>query len=191
MADVNGQRWILDHDEALKAARRLRKPILLQFHRENCSGCRKLDAVTYLDEQVSAEMYGWFVPLVQDIIENRQVRSQYSAYWTPSFFVLNERGHILTSFNGYLGPEDFRVFLRLAFAAYLIPKGKYRETVALMEEGVEKFPDNPRASTMLFTKGMAGYLTGRDKVSFYEVMSEIRSKYPHSLEARTWPYMEE
>jgi thioredoxin-related protein len=191
MNDVERQSWIFDHGAALEAARKWRKPILLQFHRENCSGCRKIYAVTYPDEQVSIELYGWFVPLRQDILENRQVRSMYSAYWTPSFFILNERGQMLTSFNGYLGPEDFRVFLRLGYAAYLIPKGKYRETIALMEEGVEKFPNNPRAPTMMFTKGMAEYLTGRDKVSFYDVMSEIREKYPDSLEARTWPYMEE
>jgi TolA-binding protein len=96
-----------------------------------------------------------------------------------------------SSFNGFLEPEDFRVYLRLGVAAYLIPRGKYRETIALMEDGVAKFPDNPRAATMLFTRGMAEYLNGWDKVAFYETMSEIRARYPDSLEARTWPYMEE
>jgi thioredoxin-related protein len=190
MEQVDWQKWIFDFGIGLEEARKRRKPLLLQFHREDCSGCRKLYAVTYPNEQARTEMFEWFVPLRQDILENREVRSRYSAYWTPSFFILDDQGKMYSFFNGYLAPEDLRVFLRLGVAAYLIPRGKYRETIALMEDGVAKFPDNPRTATMLFTKGMAEYLTGRDKVAFYETMSEIRTRHPGSLEARAWPFME-
>jgi thioredoxin-related protein len=190
MEQVDWQKWFFDYKTGLEEARKRRKPLLLQFHREECSGCRKLYAETYPEEQAITELYEWFVPLRQDILENREVRSRYSAYWTPSFYVLDYRGKSFYSFNGYLEPEDFRVFLRLGYAAYLLPRGKYRETIVLMEDGVAKFPDNPRTASMLFTKGMAEYLTGRDKVAFYDTMSEIRTRYPDSLEARTWPFVE-
>jgi thioredoxin-related protein len=107
MADVDWQKWIFDYGKALEEARKQRKPVLLQFHRENCSGCRKLYAVTYPDEQASAELHAWFVPLRQDILENREARSRYSAYWTPSFFVLDDRGRCILPSMAFLSRRTF------------------------------------------------------------------------------------
>ncbi|GIV65099.1 MAG: hypothetical protein KatS3mg046_359 [Bellilinea sp.] len=183
--------WQTDLESALKLARGEGKGVLLQFHREDCAGCKKLYALTYQDPQVQLELQRWFVLLRADILKDRAIRSRYSAYWTPSFYFLNGSGNMLYSFNGYLNVEDFRVLLRLGKAALDLPRGHYFEVIDLMDDGLVQFPEHPRAATMLFVRGMAEYLIGKEKSSFRSVMSEILELYPQSLEARMWPWMDE
>jgi len=182
--------WFADLDSALAEARAHGKAVLLQFHRDDCAGCKKLYASTYPDPDVQRELLQWFVPLRQDILKDRAVRSRYSAYWTPSFYFLDTHGNMLHSFNGYLGAEDFRVLMRLGKAAVDLPRGKYLQVIDLMDDGLKLFPDNPRAAAMLFTRGMAEYLLGKEKSSFRGAMREILEEYPNSPEARMWPWME-
>ena len=180
--------WYFEIEPALEAARLQGKGVLLQFHRDECAGCKKMYASTYPDPEVQRELIQWFIPLRQDILKNREIRSKYSAYWTPSFFFLDHHGKMIQSFNGYLGVEDFRVLMRLGKAAIDLPRGRYFEVIDLMEDGLKNFPDNPRAAAMLITRGMAEYLIGREKGSFRGTMTEITEQYPLSLEARMWPW---
>ncbi len=183
--------WQTDLEVALKQARGEGKGVLLQFHREDCAGCKKLYALTYTDEQANREMQRWFVLTRADILKDRAIRSRYSAYWTPSFYFLNASGTMLYSFNGYLNAEDFRVLLRLGKAALDLPRGRYFEVMDLMDDGLALFPQNPRAASLLFVRGMAEYLAGKERSSFRGTMREILDLYPQSLEARMWPWMDE
>jgi hypothetical protein len=182
--------WYFELEPALDAARSEGKSVLLQFHRDECSGCKKMYALTYPDEDVQRELFQWFVPVRQDILKNRDIRSRYSAYWTPSFYFLDYKGGLHYYFNGYQNAEDFRVLMRLGKAALDLPRGKYLQTIDLMDDGLSKFPKNPRAATLLFTRGMAEYLLGREKNAFREAMTEIIEDYPDSPEARMWPWMD-
>lgn len=182
--------WFTDLDAALTASRQQGKGVLLQFHRDECAGCKKLYAQTYPDANVDSELLDWFIPLRQDILKDRAVRSKYSAYWTPSFYFLDTRGNMLYSFNGYLKAEDFRVVLRLGKAALDLPRGKYYQVIDLMDDGLRKFPTNPKAPAMLFYRGMAEYLLGKEKSAFRGSMTEIIQQYPESLEARMWPWID-
>ena len=181
-------RWLSELDIALAQARSEDKGVLLQFHRDECAGCKKLYAQTYPDPDVQIEIFKWFTPLRADIIKNRPTRSRYSAYWTPSFYFLDTRGDIQYYQNGYFNPEDFRVLLRLGKAAINMPRGKYYDVIDLMDDGLLRFPSNPKAATMLFTRGMAEYLLGKEKSAFRGAMTEIVDHYPNSQEARMWPW---
>ena len=185
------ERWFTDFDRAAEESKKSRKPILLQFHRDRCSGCRKLYAVTYPDPDVNRELFQWFIPIRLDILKDRKIRVQYSAVWTPSFYFLDYRGKMCFNLPGYLLPEDFRIVMRLGLAAVHIPRGKYREAIAILDDGLQKFPDNPRAASMMFFRGMAHYLKTWDNKKFWAEMTELREKYPHSAEARMWPWMDE
>ena len=186
----DNQDWFPDFDEALKFSRLEGKGLLLQFHRDECTGCKKMYDITYQNPAVKKELFEWFVPLRLDILKDRVNRSKFSAFWTPSFYFINSRGNALYSQNGYFSPEDFRVFLRLGKAALDMPRGKYFSVIDLMDDGLIKFPVNPRAATMLFTRGMAEYLLGKEKSSFRGTMKEILEHYPESQEARMWPWRE-
>lgn len=180
--------WQSELEPALAVARSQGKAVLMQFHRDECAGCKKLYVSTYPDPDVQRELSKWFVLVRQDILKNREIRSRYSAYWTPSFYFLDYHGRMLQSFNGYLGVEDFRIVMRLGKAAVDIPRGRYLEVIDLMEDGLKLFPANPRSASMLFTRGMAEYLLGKEKSSFRGAMSEIVEQYPDSPEARMWPW---
>lgn len=187
----NDIQWSNDLTQAISQARQLSKGILLQFHRDECAGCKKMYANTYPDAEVQKELFTWFVPVRMDIIKDRAVRSQYSAYWTPSFYFLDTRGNVHYQQNGYLNPEDFRILLRLGKAALDMPRGKYYDVIDLMDDGLELFPGNPRAATLLFTRGMAEYLLGKEKSAFRGAMTEIVERYPTSQEARMWPWLDQ
>ncbi len=182
--------WYDDLDSAIKIARSEGKGVLLQFHRDGCAGCKKMSEITYQDPFVNRELFDWFVPVGQDILKDRAIRSRYSAYWTPSFYFLDPRGNVQYYQNGYLNPEDFRVLLRLGKAAIDMPRGKYVDVIDLMDDGIKNFPDNPKSPTMLLIHGMAEYLLGKNKSSFRGTMAEIIAQYPDSQEARMWPWQD-
>ncbi len=182
--------WITDFEIAKQVSIKERKPILLQFEREKCSGCRKLDALTYTDENVIKELSEWFVPLKLQILEDHKIRSHFSAVWTPSFYVTDRNQKIYYKTEGYYNSEDFRMILRLALAGYLLPRGKYKETIELMKKGLELFPENLLAPKLMLTKGEAGYLMTWDNKTFRASLKELTDKYPDSLEARMWPWMD-
>lgn len=187
---INGNTWSYDLLQAITQAKESGKGVLLQFHRDECSGCKKLYTVTYPDPDVEKELFKWFIPVRIDILKNRAIRSQYSAYWTPSFYFLDTHGNVQHKQNGYLNPEDFRVLLRLGKAALDMPRGKYFTVIDLMDDGLARFPNHPQAATMLFVRGMAEYLLGKEKSAFRGAMAEIIEKFPNSLEARMWPWLD-
>jgi thioredoxin-related protein len=184
----NDSQWQSELSPAIDLARQSGKGVLLQFHRDECSGCKKMYTLAYRDPEVQQELFSWFVPVRQDILKDRAVRSKYSAVWTPSFYFLDARGNAQYFQNGYFNPVDFRVLLRLGKAALDLPRGKYFDVIDLMDNGLEHFPDNPRAATMLFLRGMAEYLLGKEKSAFRSTMTEILELYPQSQEARMWPW---
>lgn len=183
--------WIENWNEALETARIENKGVLLQFHRDECAGCKKLYSETYLDHEVQKEIIDWFIPLRQDIFLNRDIRAKYSAFWTPSFFFLDRKGNALNRFNGFLGVEDFRVLLRLGKAALDMPRGRYLQVIDLMDGGLKEFSSNPKAASLLFMRGMAEYLLGKEKSAFRGTMKEILELYPDSPEARMWPWVDQ
>lgn len=180
--------WNSNLEQALESARSSGRAVLLQFHRDECAGCRKMYAGTYTNPDVQQELFRWFIPVRVDIIHDRAIRSRYSAYWTPSFFFMDHNGKMLYSINGYLNAEDFRIVMRLGKAAVDLPRGRYLQVIALMDDGLKRFHENPRAASMLFTRGMAEYLLGREKSTFRGTMEEILEEFPESSEARMWPW---
>jgi hypothetical protein len=183
--------WHQQLQPALSEARTQGKSVLLQFTRDPCAGCSKMEALTYQNAVVQAEIVRWFIPLHLDIIQNRQERRQYGAVWTPSFYFLDGRGNAAYTFNGYQNTEDFRILLRLGKAAVDLPRGRYMDVIELMEEGLNLFPNHPRAAALLFTSGMAQYLLGKDKSAFRGAMTDIIRLYPDSPERRMWPWSDE
>ncbi|SHK30391.1 thioredoxin family protein [Rhodothermus profundi] len=180
--------WLHDLDAALAEARRTRRPVWLMFEREGCAGCAKMEANTYRDPQVRAELTEAFVLLRQNIRRDRLVRSRYAAVWTPSFYVLDARGTAHHVELGYLPPEDLRLVLRLGRAKELVPRGRYTEAIALLEDALTRFPTHPMAAQVMLWWAMARYLTSGDGRQLREDLAALRRRYPDSAEARRWPW---
>jgi thioredoxin-related protein len=180
--------WFTNFEAAAGEAKRQRKPILLQFERDRCAGCRKLETLTYRDPGVQAELFEWFVPLRLDLRRDRRIRAQYGAVWTPAFYFLDYHGKAYYNLAGYLPPEDFRLVMRLAWAAAYLPKGQYDEVIARLDDGLKLFPDHPRAPGVMLHRAMARYLKTWDTPAFRAEMAELVRRYPDSPEARMWPW---
>jgi len=178
--------WLTNSEEAKEESLKSHKPILLQFEMDGCGGCKKLYAETYSSPNVKEEMNEWFVLLKLDLIKNREIRKELSAYWTPSFYFLDSNGKSHFNFNGYLPADEFRIILRLGYAESMMPKGKYAEAIQVMSKGIEQFKGNPLLPKLLTQNGIANYIKTKDKSAFMKIMKDIKIKYPVSLESRMY-----
>jgi thioredoxin-related protein len=179
--------WLTNSEQAKEESLKSHKPILLQFEMDGCGGCKKLYAETYPDPKVQQEMSEWFVLLKLDLIKDRDIRRELSAYWTPSFYFLDHNEKSFYHFNGFLPADEFRIILRLGYAETMIPKGKYAEASQMMNKGIDQFTNtNPLLPKLLAQIGIAEYIKTKDKNTFMKVMKEIQQKFPDSLEARMY-----
>lgn len=178
--------WLTNIEDAKAESLKTHKPILLQFEMDGCGGCKKLYNETYPDAEVEKEMTEWFVLLKLDLIKDREIRRELSAYWTPSFYFMDHNGKSFFNFNGYLPPDEFRIILRLGFAETQIPKGKYSDAVSVMKENIEQLTNSALYPKLLSQIGIAEYIKSKDKETFMKTMADIRDKYPDSLEAKMY-----
>ncbi len=178
--------WLNNLEQAKEDAIKTQKPILLQFEMDGCGGCKKLYEETYSNPMVQDEMNEWFTLLKLDLIKDREIRRELSAYWTPSFYFLDSKGKSHYNFNGYIPANEFSIILRLGFAEVMIPKGKYDDSIKVMSKDIEQFENNPLLPKLLAQRGIANYIKSKDKSSFMKIMKEIQLKYPGSLESRMY-----
>jgi thioredoxin-related protein len=178
--------WLKIFDEAKEESLKSHKPILLQFEMDGCGGCKKLYEETYANPIVQEEMEKWFMLLKLDLIKEREVRRELSAYWTPSFYFLDAKGKSHFNFNGYLPADEFRIILRIGYAEVMIPKGKYNDCINVMSNHIEQFKNNPLLPKLLTQNGIANYIKSKDKISFMKTMKDVQQKFPDSLEARMY-----
>lgn len=178
--------WLHDYNKALEVAQGQRKPILLQFEMDNCGGCKRLEKDTYKDEKLIAEMQEWFVLLKLDLIKDREIRKNFSAYWTPAFYFLNEFGKSHYFFNGYLPANEMRALIRLALSELLIPKGKYDAVIEIISKDINKLENTSFYPKLLVQRGLAEYIKTKDKEKFKGIIKSIIEKYPYSTEAKMY-----
>ncbi len=175
--------WLTDFGQARSESMKSRKPIMLQFEREGCGGCKRLYESTYKDNEVDKELTEWFILLRLDILKDREARKEYSAYWTPSFYFTDYSGKLFYKFNGYLPPVEFGAMLRLALCEYLIPKGRYDDALSALESDADGLTRSTLFPKLELQKGIVLYLKHRDNKEFKNIMGDIRKKYPGSLES--------
>ncbi len=178
--------WINNFNLAKEESQKLRKPILLQFEMEGCGGCKKLYDETYSNPDVQREMNEWFILLKLDLIKDREIRREYSGYWTPSFYFLDYRGKSYLNFNGFLPAVEFRILLRLGYSELMIPHGKYDDAIRIMSYEIDSLKNSILYPKLLLQIAVAKYIKTKDKNSFMISLKEIKEKYPNSLESRMY-----
>jgi hypothetical protein len=93
-------------DEASEAG----KPVLLALTATWCDGCHEMDAETYADPRIAANVNDGFVPVRVDVDRHPRVRERYNMGGFPSTVFTTPTGEVLTG-AGYLDPESFRGIL--------------------------------------------------------------------------------
>ena len=82
-------------------------PILLSLSATWCGACHEMDARTYSEPRVAANINDSFVPIRVDVDRNPRVRERYAMGGFPTTAFLTPTGELLTG-AGYLGPDGMR-----------------------------------------------------------------------------------
>ena len=98
--------WQKDFDKALATAKKERKLVLLGYWDETCGYCRKMDRVTFADEEVK-ETVQKFVP-VRVWPDNKAVKKKLRLTGTPTHLVLKPNKKVIARYVGYRPPDTLR-----------------------------------------------------------------------------------
>ena len=93
--------------DAFSEAANTETPILLSLSATWCGACHEMDARTYSEPRVAANVNDSFVPIRVDVDRNPRVRERYAMGGFPTTAFLTPTGELLTG-AGYLGPDGMR-----------------------------------------------------------------------------------
>ncbi|MFA9415890.1 DUF255 domain-containing protein [Natrinema sp. HArc-T2] len=85
-------------------------PVLLSLTATWCDHCHEMDAETYAEPRIAANVNDSFVPVRVDVDRYPRVRDRYNMGGFPSTVFLAPNGEVLTG-AGYLGPDGMRQVL--------------------------------------------------------------------------------
>ncbi len=178
--------WLTNLEQAKEESLKAKKVILLQFEMDGCGGCKKMNATTYKDQKVIDEMNEWFVLLKLDLIKYREVRKMLGAYWTPSFYFLDNNGSSYYHFNGYLPAEEFRAMLRLGIAETIMPRGRYDDIIKIIDKDINELAETTLYPKLLVARETARYIKIKDNSQLRKTLKEIQNTHPQSTEAKMY-----
>lgn len=105
--NVEWREWGQD---AFDVADRAKKPILLSLSAPWCAHCHEMDATTYTEPRIAANINDGFVPVRVNVDRHPRVRERYNMGGFPSTVFCTPDGDILTG-AGYLRVDGFREIL--------------------------------------------------------------------------------
>lgn len=178
--------WLNSSDDARSLASVARKPVLIMFEREDCGGCRAMERTTFNNDAVIDFIGERIIPVKLDIFRDKKDRSDFSAYWTPSFYISDHNGKQFYKFEGYFNAPDFLLKLKSGLMEYFIPRGRYDDGLELFESVSKAEELSPLYPSFTVYKGKIILLkSGRSDI-IREILSGIRNADPGSAEARQY-----
>ncbi|ARS91839.1 DUF255 domain-containing protein [Natrarchaeobaculum aegyptiacum] len=110
MDDPTRVEWREWGEAAFEEAAEAEVPVLLSLTATWCDHCHEMDAATYAEPRIAANVNDSFVPVRVDVDRHPRVRDRYNSGGFPSTVFLAPDGTILTG-AGYLGPDGMRQVL--------------------------------------------------------------------------------
>ncbi|WP_408959681.1 DUF255 domain-containing protein [Natrinema sp. 74] len=154
MNDTTRVEWREWGQDAFDEASEADTPVLLSLTATWCDHCHEMDAETYAEPRIAANINDSFVPVRVDVDRHPRVRDRYNMGGFPSTVFLAPTGEVLTG-AGYLGPDGMRQVLDSVRTMWQTKgSGAARVPRPLRE-------DNPPAGelTAEIERGMLGHLT--------------------------------
>ena len=93
--------------DAFAEAERTATPVLLSLTATWCGACHEMDARTYGEPRIAANINDSFVPIRVDVDRHPRVRERYNMGGFPTTAFLTPQGELLTGAT-YLGPDGMR-----------------------------------------------------------------------------------
>ncbi len=113
-----GVLWEHKFDEAVKKARNVQKPIMVDFWADWCGWCHRLDQTTYVDPAV-VRLSADFVPVKVNTEGGRrdvEIALKYNVSSLPTIAFLSPSGRQISRLNGFQGPGQFPFTMEAARA---------------------------------------------------------------------------
>ena len=103
------------YQELLQEAKRLKKPIILDFTASWCGPCKKMANETYSDELVASIVSLKYFAYKVDVqeLEGLEIADKYEAFQYPTTLFLDYNGKILGRLKGFYPPEYFIKILQM------------------------------------------------------------------------------
>ena len=181
MTETNGAIiWDPSLETALEQAKTEKKPVMVFFHRENCSGCAKFEALTYTDPTVITTINQHFIATKVDIREEIKITQQYQAFWTPSIGILTGSGVLVYRNEGWLPPPEFTTTLLLARGYFFYRTKRQGQAAFAFSDLVTTYPSSPFAPEAQYMLGVCAYLDGLPEEQ-EEAFRLVIQWYPSSL----------
>ncbi|MFA6559513.1 MAG: thioredoxin family protein [Candidatus Obscuribacterales bacterium] len=99
--------WLQDISTAKAAAKLKHKLIVVDVFTDNCHWCKRLDQETFQNPGVISELSSRFVWLKLNARATTTDLKAFKIDGYPTILVLDDNGKLVTSFSGYLPPEQF------------------------------------------------------------------------------------
>ena len=116
---AEGIRWESDYNAAVSRAKQLDKPILFVFSNHACKWCRHLEATTFKDSKVIAELNEKFVSVMAYGDGGDFVPRALWAPGTPALWFLDERGEAMFQpIQGAVSASDFLQAVNIVLNEY-------------------------------------------------------------------------
>ncbi|WP_123620428.1 DUF255 domain-containing protein [Halorubrum sp. CSM-61] len=110
MTDETHVEWRDWGAEAFAEADERDCPVLLSLSATWCEGCHEMDAITYAEPRIAANVNEGFVPVRVDVDRHPRVRERYNMGGFPTTAFLTPEGELLTG-AGYLDVDGMRQVL--------------------------------------------------------------------------------
>lgn len=99
--------WQSDLRKSKAAARLKHRLIVIDVYTDNCGWCNRLEHETFQNPGVVAELADRFIWLKVNARTTAVDLKPYKISGYPTILVIDESGKLVTSFSGYLPPEQF------------------------------------------------------------------------------------
>jgi thiol:disulfide interchange protein len=108
---VAGLDWHTTLNQALEAAQRDHRLVLVDVYADWCGWCHKLDQETFAAPAVQEKLRE-FTLLKLDADRYGDVTRRYGVEGLPTTLVLTEKGDVVARQVGFMGPDDYLAFLK-------------------------------------------------------------------------------
>jgi uncharacterized protein YyaL (SSP411 family) len=159
MTDETHVEWREWGADAFAEADERECPVLLSLSATWCEGCHEMDAITYAEPRIAANVNDGFVPVRVDVDRNPRVRERYNMGGFPTTAFLTPEGDLLTG-AGYLDVDGMRQVIESVRQMWA-DKGRAAGRVPRALDG-----DLPPSGTL--TRATESHLAGQIEVKYDE-----------------------
>jgi len=181
--------WLTDEHRVLSGAKASARPLLINFFKPGCSGCEKMDEVTYPDGDVVDYVFKHFTPWQVDYSAESRLLRRYNVVWTPTVVFADVDGSEHYREVGYLPPHLFHAYLAMGLARVAWGAHNYSEAGELFDALASDYPQSILAPEAMYYRGVCRYKATGSDIHLFEAAGALERLYPESdwlLRSRPW-----